>query len=173
MHNNMINNHNNKPPRVRPRVRPPDQPQFRPLLLPLVLQGMLAFTAYANDFSVIVHPNNPVVSLTAEQVSDLYLGRSRNFETGNRTNAGRAIILEHPENAPIRSEFYRALNGMSISRLTVYWARVRFSGQILPPQQLPNSQQIIETVKNQQFAIGYVESHLVDRSVKVVLRLKP
>jgi ABC-type phosphate transport system substrate-binding protein len=128
--------------------------------------------ALAADLCVIVNLDNPVQALSAEQVSDLYLARARSFETGDQSDPVRAVILDQPETVPLRGEFYRALNGMSVNRVTAYWARLRFSGQVLPPEEVRNSQLMLEKVKSQRNAIGYVESEWVDRSVKVVLRLK-
>ncbi len=125
------------------------------------------------EVSVIVHPDTPVRALTAEQVSDIYLGRSRSFDRNNSSNMARITLLEQPDTSPIRAAFYRTLNGMSISRVTTYWARLRFSGQFLPPETLPDSRAILDRIKTDRSAIGYIESQQVDHSVKVVLRLQP
>ena len=122
---------------------------------------------------VIVHPDNPLRNLTPGQVSDLYLGRNRTFSIGDQKELLLASIYEHPTNSRLRENFFRTLNGMPISRLNAYWARLRFSGEVLPPVALADSHEMLEVVSHNRSAIGYVEAAEVrGSSVKIVLRLK-
>ena len=143
-------------------------------LLPIaaLIFALLCPVQVRADLCVIVHPDNPVQTLTASQISDLYLGRARGFDSNGLTNSTHATIYEQPENSPLREAFFRSINGMSLNRVTAYWARLRFSGQVLPPEGLPDSRTVLNKVNTNPNAIGYIESDLVDRSVKVVLRLK-
>lgn len=119
------------------------------------------------EIVVICHLDNPVKALSARQVSDIFLGRSRTFPGG----AG-ALILEHRRDARMREEFFRALNGMTLKQLNAYWARLQFSGEVQPPQSLDDSAAVLEAVRKDAAAIGYVDAAAVDNSVRVVLRLK-
>ncbi|OHC71490.1 MAG: hypothetical protein A3H93_20320 [Rhodocyclales bacterium RIFCSPLOWO2_02_FULL_63_24] len=125
------------------------------------------------DLVVIVHPDNPVRAMTPREVSDLYLGRSRVFDTGDPATPLTAFIYEHPAESHLRETFFRALNGMPISRLNAYWARLRFSGEVLPPVVLADSRAVIDAVGRNRNAIGYVDAAAVSSApVKIVLRLK-
>lgn len=124
----------------------------------------------AAEIAVIVHPNNPVVAMTEREVSDLYLGRSRSFTTDEQKLP--AAVYEQPQDSRLRENFFLALNGMSLKQLNAYWARLRFSGEVLPPMTLPDSRLVLEAVGRNRRGIGYVDAALVDSSVKVVLRLK-
>ena len=125
------------------------------------------------DVVVIVHPDNPVRTMTPREVSDLYLGRSRAFVTGDQTPLLPATIYEQPADSHLRESFFRVLNGMPISQLNAYWARLRFSGEVLPPVALADSRTILEAVSRNRGAIGYVDAAAVSGpSVRVVLRLK-
>lgn len=124
------------------------------------------------DVAVIVHPSNPVQTMTARQISDLYLGRIRNFGTGDYRGAIPVTVYEQPADSALREAFFRALNGMPIKQLNAYWARLRFSGEVLPPVALADSRAVLATVGSDQSAIGYVDAAALDGSVKVVLLLK-
>lgn len=139
--------------------------KIRTLLCLLCLAWQLSSRA---DIVVIVHPDNPVQSMTPHEVSDLYLGRSRTFSMTSTP----AVAYEQPADSPLREAFFRALNGMRIKQVNAYWARLRFSGEVLPPATLPDSQQVLEAVSRNRAAIGYIDSTLLNRSVKVVLRMK-
>ena len=124
------------------------------------------------DIAVVVHPANPVRALTPRQVSDLYLGRVRNFSLGNEPSLVAVTIYEQPTDSELRESFFRVLNGMPVKQLNAYWARLRFSGEVLPPVTLASSRDVIGRVGKDLSAIGYVDAAVLDGSVKVVLLLK-
>lgn len=134
-----------------------------------MLAGLLA-PAHAAEIAVIVHPNNPVSAMSEREVSDLYLGRSRSFKADEQKLP--AAVYEQPQDSSLRESFFRTLNGMNLKQLNAYWARLRFSGEVLPPMTLPDSRLVLEAVGRNRGGIGYVDAALVDGSVKVVLRLK-
>lgn len=118
------------------------------------------------EVAVIVNLENPVQTVPPSQISDFFLGRSRSFRTGND-----AIIYEQPRESPLRAEFFRSLNGMTIKQLNAYWARLQFSGEVQPPPELPDSRAVLEAVRKNRNAIGYIDPALLDNSVRVVMRL--
>jgi ABC-type phosphate transport system substrate-binding protein len=141
--------------------------RLRLLLSPLLLTWPLLVKA---DIAVIVHPDSPLQTLSAKALSDLYLGRAHSLNAGDRTIL--ATVYEQPSDSLLRETFFRSLNGMSISQVNAYWARLRFSGEVLPPLSLADSRQVLEKVKHNRNAIGYVDANLATDAVKVVLRLK-
>jgi ABC-type phosphate transport system substrate-binding protein len=128
-------------------------------------------TSFA-DVAVIVHPDSPVQSMTPRQVSDLYLGRTRSFDLGDQSNTVSASIYEQPADSVVRETFFRTLNGMRISQVNAYWARLRFSGEMLPPSSLGDMRAALDVVARNKNAIAYVDAKMVNRTVKVVLLLK-
>lgn len=136
----------------------------------LCLLGLAGFVTARADVVVIVHPDNPVQTLTPRQVSDLYLGRTRSIGAGEQKIA--VSIYEHPIDSHLRKSFFRCLNGMDIKQLNAYWARLRFSGEILPPISLPDNHSVLDIVSHNRNAIGYVDADATSNAVKVVLRLK-
>lgn len=142
------------------------------LIIPIIIHLLcLAATAHA-DIAVIVHPDNPLPSMTPREVSNLYLGRTRSFVATDGRNPLPASIYELPADNPLREVFFHTLNGMDIKQLDAYWARLRFSGEVLPPPVLPDSRSVVDAVSRKRNAIGYVDAAAVSASVKVVLRLK-
>lgn len=142
---------------------------IRPLLFGLL--GLACSLTASAEFAVIVHPDNPVQTMTPRQVSDLYLGRARSFSAAEPQATGPASVYEHPADSPLREAFFRVLNGMSIKQLNAYWARLRFSGEVLPPAALADSRAVVDAVSRNRHAIGYVEAAAAGGQVKVVLRL--
>lgn len=138
-------------------------------LLAAVLLCLLVPAALA-DIAVIVHPDSPLRTIGAREVSDLYLGRNHSVSVDGQRIA--VVALEQPAGSPLREAFFRALNGMRIQQVNAYWARLRFSGEVLPPTALPDSRAVVDAVARSRHAIGYVEAAAVNDSVRTVLLLK-
>ena len=128
---------------------------------------VLSLGSAAADLVVIVNPANPMKSMTKDQVADLYLGRARTFASGEY-----ALVFDHARGAALRDRFFKDLTGMSPAQVNAYWSRLMFTGQVLPPQPLPDDKAVVEIVKRNPGAIGYVDSASIDASVRVVLTLK-
>jgi ABC-type phosphate transport system substrate-binding protein len=118
---------------------------------------------WATGIAVIVNPASGVDSLSREEVSHLFLGRIKNLSSGLS-----AVVID---TLPQREAFYQALLGRGITEIDAYWARLRFSGRTQPPLRLGDANAVLERVAHERGAIGYVDSALVDRRVKTVLRL--
>jgi len=130
----------------------------------LVMLGPL--TAWA-DIAVVVNAANPVKQLSVQQVSDLYLGRARSFPNGEY-----ALVFDLMRGDTLRQQFFTSLAGMTPQQVNAYWSRLMFTGQVLPPQQLPNDAMVLDIVRRNPGAIGYVNAQALDASVRVVLTLK-
>ena len=105
--------------------------------------------------------------LLARQISDFYLGRARSSESSELLN-----IYEQPVDSTLREKFFRGLNGMNLKQLNAYWARLRFSGEVLPPVSLPDNLAMLNTVRRDRNALGYVDAAALDSSVRLVLLIK-
>lgn len=129
--------------------------------------ALAAFAAQA-DIYLVVSTANPVRTMSQKQALDLYMGRTRNFPNGDY-----ALPFDQARDAPARAEFYALLTGMDLAQVNSYWARLMFTGQTMPPQPLPNEAAVIEVVRRNPGAIGYL-SHApaADKGLAVVLVLK-
>ena len=135
-------------------------------ILAFALLAMFAPLARA-DFYIIVHASNPQRTMTQREVVDLFMGRSRAFVSGEF-----AIAFDLPRDSPRRAAFYQALTGMSAAQVTSYWSRLMFSGQSMPPQPLPDEAMMIEIVKRNPNAIGWVTREPTDKQVRTVFVIK-
>lgn len=138
--------------------------QLRSWLLPI----LLTFTSQVAraDVAVVVGLDSPLQQLNIRDVSDMYLGRLK-------TVAGeRLLILEHPRRSLLRERFHKRVNGMDLSRVDAYWARLQFSGENLPPPAVDGNQSVLDMVRRNRHAIGYVDASTIDKSVRTVLTIK-
>lgn len=132
------------------------------LILALLLPGLAPA-----DVLVVVNAANPVRSMTAEEVAALYLGRSRSFPGGEF-----ALVFDHPRDSELRRKFFKQVANMAIGQVNTYWSRLMFSGQEMPPQVLPTEQAVIDIVRRNPGAIGYLSAPPKESGLRVVLTVK-
>lgn len=133
---------------------------------PLLILVALSTTAFAEDrLYVIVNAENPIQSITAKDLSDIYLGRSRIFPNGRY-----AQPYDQPQDSAARRQFYRDLVGKPISEINTYWARLIFTGTSSPPKTL-TSAETVAVVKRDSSAVAYLGREPEDAGVRVVLTL--
>lgn len=134
----------------------------------LVIAAAAAFAAHAHaDFYVIAQAGNPQPALTQNEAINLFMGRSRSFSNGDF-----ALVFDLPRNSPQRAAFYQALTGMSQAQVNSYWARLMFSGQSMPPQPLPDEVAMIDIVKRNPSAVGWLSKEPADKQVRTLLVIK-
>ena len=133
----------------------------------VLLAVLLASTFAHADLAVIVNVANPTRQMSVQQVADLYLGRTRAFASGEF-----ALILDLPREAPQRERFFARIANMNLQQTNSYLSRLLFTGQMLPPQVQADDRAMIEAVRRNPAAIGYVSAESADASVRVVQTLK-
>ncbi len=140
---------------------------YRGLRAMLIISAAFAATAACAGIAIIVNAANPVQTLSNRQVAELYLGRSRTFESGQY-----AVVVDQTGEVPVRIQFFKDVSGLSLGQVTAYWMRLKFTGQVQPPQSLAGDAAVIEFVRKTPTAIGYVNSaSSVDAKVRTVLLL--
>lgn len=113
--------------------------------------------------AVVVNAKSPVATMTADQVSGIFLGKSNSFPSG-----GTAIPTDQPDSAAVRELFYTKVTGKSTAQVKAAWSRLVFSGKAAPPKELGSSADVKKFVAANPDAIGYIEKSAVDSTVKVV-----
>ncbi len=137
-------------------------------ILVFALAGSLMSSMTMAEVAVIVHPKNPVQSLTHKQVQRLFLGRSLMFP---KTET-KVYSIDQNEESPVFSHFYENVIQMNINKLKKYRAYYLFSGKGRLPLPLESSNEVIERVANNQNAISYVNINEVSGAdVKVVFTM--
>jgi ABC-type phosphate transport system substrate-binding protein len=137
----------------------------RPILLALLLFAGNAVAAQAAKLDVIVNSAN-VNNVDLEKIRNIFLGRVRSFKEGE---PARPVDL--PEGNPVRSEFYAALLGKSDMDMKLYWSTTIFTGAGIPPKTLEDEASVIQNVKNNPNAIGYVPAGSAGKGVRVLTTL--
>lgn len=142
---------------------------MRRRLASMLLFAQLALTAVSAraDWYVVVNVANPQATMVQREVVDLFMGRTRTFSGGEF-----ALVFDLPRDHPEHAAFFQALTGMGPSQVNSYWSRLMFSGQAMPPQPLPNEAGMVEVLKRNPNAIGWLPRDPADKQLRVLLVLK-
>lgn len=136
---------------------------MKQLLLLLFLALVIQFQSKAQNFIVIVNKDNQVNSITSNEVSNLFLKKTTKWENGK-------IVLPVDQliDSKVRENFSKQIHKKSINSIISYWQNYIFTGSGTPPVEKENDQAVIEYVKNNIGAIGYISSNISKNDIKVL-----
>lgn|SRR5512138_877768 len=123
----------------------------------MLVAAALGVAAANAEVVVVVHPSNPAGAMSAEQVADVFLGKSTALAP-----------VDLPESSAVRGEFYQKVTGKDAAQVKAVWTRLIFTGKATPPKEVGASDDVKKAVAAHPKAIGYIEKSAVDSSVKVV-----
>jgi ABC-type phosphate transport system substrate-binding protein len=140
---------------------------MKKIILLLALVVCTINPAKAGEIVVIVNSESNVMTLSKRELIDLYMGKSLTFPNGLKT-----VTLDHNLESELRKQFYQLLVNKSVAQVNAYWARLLFTGRAKPPTEIASSEQVKLFVRENINAIGYIDSGLLDSSVKEVFRVE-
>ncbi len=120
-------------------------------ILPILLFFLIQQNVYAHV--IVLNKKNPVASLTAEQVKEIYLGEKLRWDDNVPIH-----IVDYNSSYPTRINFTNNILGLSIARVNKMWIKLSLAGSSIPPKILRSEAEVVENVSNDPSAIGYVES---------------
>jgi ABC-type phosphate transport system substrate-binding protein len=133
--------------------------------LALAAAGVLAAASLvaADGFQVIVNDANTTGTLTKAQVTSVFLKKTPRWPNGVS-----AVPIDQVDSSPARAAFSKDILGKSVAAVASYWQQQIFSGREVPPPQKSGDAAVIEFVKANAGAVGYVAAGAPPSGVKVV-----
>ena len=130
-----------------------------------ILFGLLAtaLPSLAEDVVPVVSARSSITQLNANQVADIFLGKSSRFPDGTV-----AMPIDLSEESPLRERFYTVFTGKSPAQLKAHWSKIIFTGRGQPPRQVSGSAEAKKMLADNPNAIAYIDSKDVDKSVRVL-----
>jgi ABC-type phosphate transport system substrate-binding protein len=130
------------------------------VLATLALTGIAAIQTASADVVVVVSAKSTETTMTAEQITQIYLGKSTKMKP---LDSG---------DGPVRSQFYSKVAGKDEAQVRAIWSKLVFTGKAKPPTALPSSADVVKAVAADANALGYIDRAALDPSVKVVYEIK-
>lgn len=123
----------------------------------------LGLAIQAQSFKVIVNVVNTTTSFSSKELSDIFLKKHLKWQ-----NSESIVPVDLSSKSAIREDFSNAVHGKSVSAIKSYWQQFVFAGKGTPPIEKNSDQEVIEYVKKNPGAIGYVSAGSDVSGVKVV-----
>jgi ABC-type phosphate transport system substrate-binding protein len=130
-----------------------------PKLRVLVLLALLGLTAVAvrrssaaGFYIIIVNSANPVSSLSATEVSRMFLKKATRWPQGDPVQP-----VDLKEGA-VRESFSREIHDRATSAVKSYWQQALFSGSAVPPPEVASGAEVVAHVRAHRGGIGYVSA---------------
>ncbi|MBK7906449.1 MAG: substrate-binding domain-containing protein [Gemmatimonadetes bacterium] len=132
-------------------------------LIAALLLCVSASAAQAQAFKVVVNAENSA-TITKQVVSSIFLGTVKTWSGGVA-----AAPVDLPEKSDVRQAFSVAVIGREAKAVTAHWLREIYSGRAVPPIQKDTDAAVLDWVRANPGAIGYVSSGAtIPAGVKVV-----
>ncbi len=132
-------------------------PKIAPLLLAVLLTpGLAARAADHRDdpgFVVAVHADNPASSISREDLARIFLKKKGQWDEG-----GEAHPVDRNADSAVREAFSRTILEREVAEIEGYWQRVSFAGRDAPPPELAADREVLDFVRRDPGAVGYVAS---------------
>lgn len=138
---------------------------FNKFLKTLAISSLFITGIAQAEIAVIVSASNANGSLDQNTISRVFLGKSKNFPDGSQ-----AVPVDQNAGTASREAFSSTVLGKSASQLKAYWSRLIFTGKGTPPKESGDDAAVKDLVAKNPNLIGYVDSSVVDGSVKVVYK---
>ena len=115
-------------------------------------------------FVVVVHPSNPVSSLSTDELSRIFLKK-----TAKWANGARVEPVDLANGSAVRARFSQAVHGKGTAAVSAYWQKMIFSGREVPPAELGAATEVIAFVASHRGGVGYVaEGTALGEGVKAI-----
>ena len=132
--------------------------------LPLAFICCLALSGLARaDIAVVVSADSPLRTVSQNELINIYMGRYRRLPSGDA-----ALPVDV---SPLKERFYRALVNKDLAEINSYWARLIFSGQASPPVQMQGHEEMLQYIRRNPGALGFLDHTAVPDDVRGILRL--
>lgn len=112
---------------------------------------LMATAAAAADFKIVVNSANPIDSISHERLSDIFLKKLTRWDNGHAISP-----VDQAERNAVRDGFTRGALHKEVAWIEGYWQKMIFSGRATPPARLASDAEVLEFVRSNPDAIGYV-----------------
>lgn len=133
----------------------------------VALLGVRGASASGDEIVVIVNMDNPVNQLQQSDLRPVFQATKTEWPNG-----GKVVPYNLPETDSVRLGFDAAVLGLDADRVAKYWVDRKIRGGNPAPKKVPSGAMVVKLVAAKPEALGYVAATDVDKSVKIVARIR-
>ncbi|MEJ2054407.1 MAG: substrate-binding domain-containing protein [Calditrichaceae bacterium] len=131
----------------------------------LMIFGCMHFLAAqsSKDFKVIVNSENKIDNISKNRLNNIFMKKVTQWSDGDRI-----LPVNLDAESYVRKAFSKSIHNKDVDAVQAYWRKQIFSGSSIPPVEKMNTSQVIDYVKNNPGAIGYISSKSKADGVKEI-----
>ena len=136
----------------------------RTIVLALLAASLPLTPAWAaGRYRVIVNPSNPASTLGRADVARLFLKKVTSWADGRPVAA-----VDQQRTSPVREAFSAEIHQKDADAIAAHWQVLVFSGRDVPPRILKSDAEVLDFVRSNPGAIGYVSDGVALEGVKAL-----
>lgn len=114
-------------------------------------------------FRVVVNDKNPAATLTRSEVARMFMKKITEWPDGLEV-----APVDQERTSATRDAFSREIHQKDADAISAYWQTLVYSGRETPPPVRKSDAEVVEYVRGNPGAIGYVSGSTAVEGVKVV-----
>jgi len=143
--------------------------RYNRLTVLILVFAAAVLPTFCGNYTVVVHPQNPVTQITVKNLQKIYLGEKITWP--NKEPIKVAALKE----GDIHKAFLKDIVKINANQFFIFWKRKIFTGSGTGTyiRFFKSDENIKEFIRQNPEAIGYISTTAVDNSVKKVDILEP
>jgi ABC-type phosphate transport system substrate-binding protein len=118
-----------------------------------LLLAAVPLSTQEGGFQIVVSASNSISSIPTAQLTRLFLKKTTTWSNGLKV-----VPVDQRRNSTVREAFSQRVHGKDASNIISYWQRQIFSGKASPPPEVSSDREVLEFIRRNSGAIGYVSS---------------
>lgn len=132
-------------------------------ILMCVFITLCSTNALANgDYTVICNASNPAASISDVNLMNIFLGKKTSWDNGKKITF---VTLKEGDS---HKQFLRKQVKKNPQQFKNYWKKMLFTGKGVIPKSFSDDAGVVEFVKNNEGAIGYISKETSADGIKIL-----
>jgi ABC-type phosphate transport system substrate-binding protein len=141
-------------------------------LISLVVAGLITALSYAAEESkkepvkeivIIVNPSAKIKNITLKDLKRIYECKKKTLE-----GVGKLALLNLPKENPTRIAFSKIVLKKTAEEMERFYLKMALSGKGQPPKVVKTEKKMLEFVKKNKRAMGYIRAGIEIKGVKAI-----
>ena len=124
-------------------------------IIVLLVSSLLtaAVPSLAADFQVVIHSERPEASISKVDLSRIFLKKTTRWAEGTQI-----APIDQEKGYSVRETFLSEIHDHDENAYAKYWVKLIFSGRAQPPEIVSGDEAVLNAVRADPAAIGYVST---------------
>jgi ABC-type phosphate transport system substrate-binding protein len=114
-------------------------------------------------YRIVVNPDNPLTVVDRADLARVFMKMVTSWPNGTPATA-----IDQPRTAAVRAAFSRDVHKMDVDAVVARWATLVYAGREMPPPVKASDQEVLDFVRHNPGAVGYVSTEAPTEGVKVI-----